>query len=493
MMLRTILAVCAAALVVGAFLPSVEDSDARHEDKVTPGEPGYENSDRPSISASGRFIAFASDSGNFTHADNATSDVFVRDRKRNRTSLVSHATGLNGKGFKYADQPAISANGRYVVFTTYEAYGFQCVSKSCTNIYRRDLKTHRTVLVSRADGVHGRPAEHATHPAISTTGRYVVFLSRGNSTPFGLIGERTGDVLLRDLKKNKTTLVSRVGGHDGVPMKPGKETAWGDDIRPSVSANGRFVAFSSNAPNVGIKRKGRSNIFVRDLKMGRTTLVSRTDGPTGAPARSATEPRISSNGRSVAFTSKSDVFVRDLKREKTYLISRRGKGRLSRKGKASWPTISRNGSRIAFAFKPKNKRGLNIPQIYLADRKRGKISLITKRAGKHGKPFRYGAPDEPVISDSGRIVAFSRSRNWALRHAFGQEAKQFEVIMRQIYSHSVRYSTTRMISCASGGCRARGIFGITAGEGSLEEVENEYYTHDDMFIEDEAGTEYEDL
>ncbi len=480
---RVIAMGCAVTLAVGAFLSSIEDATARHEYRVIPGETSYYNSDRPSVSANGRFIAFASNADNFTHADNGPdmSDVFVRDRRRNRTVLVSRATGRYGKGFTTADQPAISASGRYVVFTTYEAYGFKCASGRCTNVYRRDLKTRKTVLVSRADGSQGRPAGHAaTHPAISTTGRYVVFLSRGDSTPFGLSGDRTGDVFVRDLKTNRTTLASKTDGHDGAPMEPGKDVNRGDDIRPSVSADGRYVAFGSDAPNVGIKGKGKLSIYVRDLKMGRTILVSRADGSAGAPLESATEPRISSNGRFVAFTSKSDVFVRDIRRERTHLVSRRGKGRLSREGVATSPAISRDGSSVVFAFKPRGKSNPNSPQVYMADRKRKKIRLITRRSGRHGKPFRYGAPAEPAISDTGRLVAFSKSRNWAYVHAHGSGAKRFNVIMRQIYAHSVRYSTTRMISCASGRCLTRGIFGITAGEDEMGEIE--FDDDDDMFL-----------
>src|SRR5438132_192115 len=156
-------------------------------------------------------------------------------------------------------------------------------------------------------------------PSISADGRFVAFYSSAAN----LVGGDTNgvrDVFVRDRKTGKTTRVS-VDSHGAQGN--------GDSDGPSISADGRFVAFLSTAGKlVGGDTNGARDVFVRDRKAGKTRRVS--VGPHGAQGKGASfVPSISANGRFVAFSSvasnlvagdtntASDIFVRDRKRRKT--------------------------------------------------------------------------------------------------------------------------------------------------------------------------------
>ena len=106
------------------------------------------------------------------------------------------------------------------------------------------------------------------------------------------------DVYVRDLTTDETILVSRASGADGIK-------ADGESFRPSISADGRYVAFVSLATNLAAgDPDDQLDIFVRDLGSNTTTLVSRADGASGSKANAASvDPVISGNGMAVAFTS----------------------------------------------------------------------------------------------------------------------------------------------------------------------------------------------
>jgi Tol biopolymer transport system component/plastocyanin len=177
----------------------------------------------PSISADGDRIAFTTAASNLG-ATGGRSQVFVRDRPRGTTVLAS-------RGHRVASGPAIAGDGRSVAFVAGRA------------VYLRDLQRRRTVRVSSpADGA-------ALAPAVSATGRYVAYTAIADD------GRTT--VLLRDVHRRATAVIAR------------------DAEDPSISANGRRVAFSSTATNLAAgKPDDRRGVFVRDIRAGTTQLVS---------------------------------------------------------------------------------------------------------------------------------------------------------------------------------------------------------------------------
>src|SRR5881396_495531 len=160
---------------------------------------------------------------------------------------------------------------------------------------------------------------------ISADGRFVLFLSSANNLVTNDDTGRFVDVFLRNRTNNTTTLVSvnltGAGGGNG------------HSVSPVISADGRFIAFESEAANlVPNDTNGVSDVFVRDLQNGTTTLVSVNGSGAGGNGAS-TSPVISADGRYVAFVSDawdlvangtngaSDVFVRDLQNGTTILAS----------------------------------------------------------------------------------------------------------------------------------------------------------------------------
>ena len=215
------------------------------------------------------------------------------------TTLLSRWAVFGPKGDNISFSPSASADGRYVSFTS-DASNLSPddTTPSRDKILVRDVVGRSLRLASRASGAAGAAANSdSRQSAISPDGRFVVYLSFAtNLDPADPDG--TADIYERDLVDNATTLVSRATGAAG---------AKGDDISftPSVSANGRFVAFGSNASNLDPAHPVHTGaVYVRDLLLNTTTLVSRATGPAGADANgSAAEPSISGDGRRVAFSS----------------------------------------------------------------------------------------------------------------------------------------------------------------------------------------------
>ncbi len=268
-------------------------------------------SDRTSISADGRYVAFQSAATDLVAGDgNGAQDVFVRDLQTNTTTRVSVDT-TGGDSDSWSDRPSISADGRYVAFQSAatdlvagDGNGFQ-------DVFVRDRQTNTTTRVS-VDTAGGDPDSFSQHPAISADGRYVAFASLATDLVAG-DGNATLDIFVRDLQTNTTTRVS-------VDTTGGDPDNWSD--RPAISADGRCVAFMSNATNlVAGDGNGTFDIFVRDLQTNTTERAS-VDTAGGDPDNQSWSPSTSADGRYVAFGSNAtdlvagdgngvmDVFVR---------------------------------------------------------------------------------------------------------------------------------------------------------------------------------------
>jgi Tol biopolymer transport system component len=256
------------------------------------GTGGNEDSSNPSISADGRFVAFQTNATNILRG--SFGGVFLRDLDTGTTVPVARVSYRAGGRFDGGYTPSVSAHGRRVAFLTvaHLRHGH------ALEVAVRDMRRRRTFFVSRAEGRRGRLGNgDCKLPAISANGRYVAFASEAsNLSPIdkGSIE----DVFVRDLKTDRTILVSRAGGKRGAAGD-------GDSSNPSISANGRFVAFESDAANLGPADDNEDpDIFVRDMRSGRVTLVSRADGGGARSNAPSANPAISADGRYVAFESR---------------------------------------------------------------------------------------------------------------------------------------------------------------------------------------------
>src|SRR6266851_4170348 len=188
----------------------------------------------PAISADGRYVAFASAASTLVSGDtNGTEDVFVYDRVAHTTERVSlSSAGEQGNGDSYG--PAISADGRYVAFTSSASNLTAGDDNSDLDIFVRDRVAHTTVLASV--GPHGTMGDGpSVAPSISAEGRLVAFESDADTlVPNDTNG--TGDVFVHDIVTGLTRRLS-VGGN-------GEETE-SPSFGPAISADGSSVAFES--------------------------------------------------------------------------------------------------------------------------------------------------------------------------------------------------------------------------------------------------------
>ena len=249
-----------------------------------------------SISADGRYVAFYSDGTNLVPGDtNRTIDVFVRDLLTKTTERVSVRS--NGSQHPYTSQSAaISGDGRYVAFYTTRLTPDS--DQSSSELYVRDrlLKTtKRVAAISRTGSGGDFP------PSFSADGRYLAFDSRIDNLVAGDTNNAS-DVFVRDLTTSTITRVSVASS--------GVQGTGGDgSFMPSISADGRYVAFASSATNlVGGDTNKSEDIFVRDIVANATMRVSISSA--GAQSNFHSEfPSISADGRYVVFPSQGSNLV----------------------------------------------------------------------------------------------------------------------------------------------------------------------------------------
>ena len=253
-----------------------------------------------SISGDGRYVTFASFATNLVSNDtNQKRDIFVRDRIEKTTKLVSVASdSTQANGVSYFS--AINDNGRYVAF---ESDADNLVSNDTNeqrDIFVRDRIEQTTKLVSVAnDGTQANGVSELG--SISDDGRYIVFESDAdNLVANDTNGQR--DIFVYDRVEQTTKLASV--SSDGTPGNGLSESS-------SISGNGRYIVFESDADNlVANDTNGQRDIFVYDRVQQTTKLASvSSDGAVGN--KNSSNVSISDDGRFVAFLSDADNLVAD--------------------------------------------------------------------------------------------------------------------------------------------------------------------------------------
>lgn len=271
------------------------------------GTQGDGTSLHPALSADGGLVVFASNSSNLVAGDtNGTTDIFVRDLETKRTTRVSvNSAGAESDGFSI--RPVVSEDGKLVVFeslATNLAPGDANASApglGPMDLFAHQVKNGRTELISAGpSGMGGNEGSFTGfQPAISADRRFVGFDSFASDLVAG-DGNGGFDTFVRDLKKDRTRLVSRSSaGAQGE----------GESGIPSLTRDGRHVAFESAATNlVPGDTNGASDVFVRDLKRGVTERVS--VGPGGAEGNSFSDrASIAANGSAITFNSVASNLV----------------------------------------------------------------------------------------------------------------------------------------------------------------------------------------
>ena len=280
------------------FVRDLQMSETTRVSVSSAGAEANGDSFAPAISADGRYVAFASAASNLVDRDtNDANDVFIRDRQTNTTTRVS--VGVDGaQANGGSDQPSLSGDGRLVAFTS-----------AASNIVGGDVNTNRDAFVydrqtgtavNVSMGLNGTQADlDSFTPQLSANGRFVAFTSFADNL-IDLDENEGSDVFVRDLQANTTTRVSEYTGH---------YEGEGDSLRPSISADGRYVAFDSDDWNlVWGDTNDVFDVFVNDRETTVTTRVSVDDAGTQAEGAS-NRPSISADGRYVAYSSEASNLV----------------------------------------------------------------------------------------------------------------------------------------------------------------------------------------
>jgi Tol biopolymer transport system component len=330
-------------------------------------------SESPSISADGRYVAFTSAAA-FAGSPTKKS-VYVRDRAIGITELVSvDSAGVAGDGSSFS--PAISADGRFVAFTSF-----------ATNLVANDANGDRDVFVhDRATGITERVSVDSSgaeatkgggSPSISADGRYVAF---GSFSSDLVTGDANGweDVFVRD-RVNGTTIRASV---DSAGLESDEASSFA-----AISADGAFVAFESLATNlVAGDDNDHWDVFVHELQTGTTTRVSISTSGEEANDDSYL-PSLSADGRCVVFSSraknlvtgdtnkKADVFLHDRHDGTTTRVSvDSAGGQLALYSDVS--SISGDGNVVAFRSRPVTDPSARI-DVWRHDRTTGATTLVS--------------------------------------------------------------------------------------------------------------------
>jgi Tol biopolymer transport system component len=372
------------------------------------GMQGNSQSTFPFISADGRYVAFESDASNLVPGDtNDLSDVFVHDQQTGQTTLVSVASD-GTQGNHRSLSPSLSADGRYVAFDSAANNLVLGDTNSSVDVFVHDRQTGQTSRVSVAsDGTQANGS--SSRPSISADGRYVTFESGASNLVPGDTNNKQ-DVFVHDRQTGETSRVSVAS--DGTQGNYGGES-------PSISADGRYVTFRSWASNlVPGDTNGMSDIFVHDRQTGQTTIVSvASDGTQGNG--NPQYPSISAHGRYVAFSSLAsnlvlgdtndrwDVFVHDRQTGQTSRVSVASDGTQGNSGSGFFGlSISADGRYVAFDSGASNLvlgDTNNRDDVFVHDRQTGQTGRVSvASAGTQGNGWSYS----PSISADGRFVAF---------------------------------------------------------------------------------------
>lgn len=233
----------------------------------------------PTLSSDGRYACFSTEAGNLVINDtNGNEDSFVKDCDTGEIWRVSTNTG--GGQVEGGWDPRISGDGWYVVFQSSSFHLDPGNTGNLSQLYVKDRHTDTTSRVSvSSSGVLGNADSDNGLMAFSGDSRYVAFSSNASN----LIANDTNgvsDIFVRDLTSGTTIRAST--------SSSGAE-ANGQCIIPSISPDGRYVSFSSDAANlVSVDVNGAMDVFAKDLVSGETMMISLITG--GGQKPSYAEP-----------------------------------------------------------------------------------------------------------------------------------------------------------------------------------------------------------
>lgn len=401
---------------------------------------GY-NNQRPSMSADGRYAAFATSEGFSPSSTNRRTAVFARDLLNQTNILVSADTNalVNGNGGSF--QPIISGNGRYVAFASFANNLVPGDANKNSDVFIRDLATGVTSLVSTNRFGTGSGDGPSRLPFISHDGRFVLFYSKAANLSSGGFAFDTENVYLRD-RALGTNYALTMGGASTASMTP----------------DGRFVAFngalaSSSTPmvyvwdslaarrvytNTGLSASGASIspsgrfLAYYDGNLRVVDRIANTNVSTVLPIGLRLGFKFSNDERTVIYSTRvakmnpdtngvEDVFIFDLRTAANTLISRSTNLVSAANGRSISPDISADGRFIVFAsdatdLAPSDSNRSR--DVFLHDRQNGTTTLLS--VSSYAARSANRTSSAPVFSGDGSTVMFQTFASDLAEHDFNQ-------------------------------------------------------------------------
>lgn len=365
----------------------------------------YFHNQWPSISHDGRFLSFYSLADNLVAGDdNGYTDVFLRDRETDTTSIVSRNGSTSGNG--NSSLPYLSRSGEYITFRSEANNLVSSDLNGFGDIFLYGKATGQIELVSNnSDGWQANG--ESFNSAISPDGRYIAFDSLASNL-VNNDGNNTYDIFLHD---------RHAGTTERITINSAGIEADGPSFDPTFSADGNTIVFYSFADNlVGGDNNGESDVFIYDMNSRSIELVSvNGNGEVGNSA--SVMPAISSDGRIVSFRSLAsnfvpgdtnhtfDIFVRNLDKQAIQRVNI-STGGSQATAPSLFSSISEDGTKVVFDSYANNLipgDTNNGSDIFLHDLSSGEIARISVNSSDAEA---NQSSNLPVISGDGRYVAF---------------------------------------------------------------------------------------
>jgi hypothetical protein len=393
--------------------------------------------DSPVISADGAWIAFLSTATNLVSGQSGTNlfrSLFLTERATGSTVLVSHVDGApttvasGNHGY-----PALSEDGRWLTFDSPAANLTANDTNGAEDVFLYDRTTGTNTLASHADGSASSANADSLAPTVSGDGSVLVYASDASNLDNGVTDTNGArDVFLHDRATDTNALISKRAA--GLPSATaGGDSSTTDFPRPTVTSDGRWVAFTSSAANLvpgQVDTNNADDVFLRDRQTGTTILVSRSAAAATAGNRFSAGPSISSDGRYVAFVSlatdlvagqtdtnnATDIFLFDRVSGTTSLVSHVSASAVTAGNKASdYLSIAPDGSHVAFASLATDlvagvTEGNPWNDVFLYDRAAGTLTLVSHTAAA---PLTTGNQESsgPALLGDGSVLYLSTASN----------------------------------------------------------------------------------
>jgi len=336
--------------------------------KATNGSLSNDKSGAPSISSNGRYIAYFSQGTNLVPGDtNGYRDVFLYDNLGLNTTRISvNSSNIQGNGI--SSSPSISSDGRYISYWSEATNLVLNDTNAVRDVFLYDVSTKTTTRVSvNKNGSQGNGNSH--YPSISADGRYVSYWSSANNLVDGDTNNKD-DIFLWDRQTNKTTRISL----SNIGLQGN-----GSSQDQAISGDGKYLVYTSLATNlVPGDTNTKSDIFLYDILNDSTTRISVDSKGLQANGNSSSAS-ISTNGRFVTYQSEAtnlitgdtnasaDIFAYDILTKKTIRVSQNSSNQPANQ-LSSYPYISGDGSYVAYESSATNlvaNDNNNYPDIFL--------------------------------------------------------------------------------------------------------------------------------